>query len=167
MKGSQTAILIGAGILTFMLFSKTASARTYDGLDLDFLSKFGADDVQRLQDLADELSTRGLSDQTIKYMLSQALQETGIFTDNSANYNAVDNKHNYAGISYNGQIASYGSIPDFVDDWIRVLSKSPNYPINATSIQDYNSRLKANGYYTDSAATYGNNLNYYFNLLNQ
>lgn len=167
MKPTQTALLVGAGILTFVLFSKKTAAHTYNGLDLDYLSDFGREDVTRLQNLANELSTRGLSDLQVKFMLAQALQETGIFTDSNANYNAVDNKHNYAGISYNGQIASYGSISDFVDDWVRVLSKQPNRPIDANSIDDYNNRLKANGYYEDSSSTYGKNLRYYFNLLNE
>jgi flagellum-specific peptidoglycan hydrolase FlgJ len=157
--------IIGAAVLTFMLISKKGSAATYDGIDLSSLSDYGSDDVQRLQNLANELATRGLTDLQIKMMLAQALQETGIFTDSSANYHAVDAYHNYAGISHGGTLTAYNSISDFVDDWIRILNFGPARPIDATNILDFNSRLKQNGYYTDSITTYGNNLKYYFNLL--
>lgn len=165
---TKPIIIAGAALLAFMLLKpSSADAHTYEGLDLSYLSDYGAQDVQRLQNLLNELGTRGLSDLQIKMMLSQALQETGIFTDSSANYNAVDNMHNYAGISSNGKLKSYASISDFVDDWERVLNREPNRPIDASNISDFNNRLKANGYYTDSATTYGNNLKYYFNLLSQ
>lgn len=97
-------------------------------------------------------------------MLCQILQETGLFTSNP-NYNATDNDLNYAGISSGGNLKQYNSISDFVTDYIRVLNLPPNTPIDATSITDFNTRLKANGYYTDSATTYGNNLNAYYNIL--
>ncbi len=167
MKRNNLLLFAGMGIAVFFIArSKNASAATYDGIDLNRLADYGNDDVHRLSILADELESRGLSDLQIKMLLSQALQETGIFTDNSANYNAVDNLHNYAGISYNGQLAHYNNVSAFVDDWLRVLQKGSNPPLYANNITDFNNRLKANGYYTDSQSTYGKNLTYYYNLLN-
>lgn len=168
MKSNNLILLAGLGIGAYLLLaSNTGSANhTYNGLDLSYLSSYGSDNLTRLENLENELSNRGLSDLQQKMLLAQALQETGIFTD-VANYRAVDTLHNYAGISYNGQLASYNSISDFVDDWLRVLNKGTQAPIDANNISDFNSRLKANGYYTDSANTYGKNLTYYFNLLNQ
>lgn len=162
MKG-ETIAIIGIGIVAFLLITKNASgASVYDLSYLD--SGFDSSDVNRLQALADELVGRGLSDQQIRFMLSQALHETGLFTD-SPNYNAVDNKHNFAGISRNGSISIYGSISDFVTDWLRVLNLGPNHPIEATSISDFASRLKSNGYYEDSLSNYSAAINYYYNLL--
>jgi len=161
----NTILFIGAGVLALLLFSKKAGATTYDGIDLSNLNDYGTDDVQRLQNLANELATRGLTDLQIKMMLAQALQETGIFTDSNANYHAVDSYHNYAGISHGGTLTAFSSISDFVDDWIRILNFGPAHPIDAANIVDFNSRLKQNGYYTDNINTYGNNLKYYFNLL--
>lgn len=165
---SPNLIYIGAGVLALILILKStgSSAATYSGLDLSYLSDYGSDDVSRLQSVENELASRGLSDLQIKMMLAQILQETGIFTD-QANYNAVDNLHNFAGISSNGHLRAYNSVSDFVDDYLRVLNLGGNPPLEAGSIADFNNRLKANGYYTDSKTTYGNNLNYYFNLLNQ
>lgn len=162
MKG-ETIAIIGIGVIAFLLISKTASGASV--YDLSYLNdSFDTDDVSRLQALADELVSRGLSDQQIKFMLSQALHETGLFTD-SPNYNAVDNKHNFAGISRNGSISTYSSISDFVTDWLRVLNLGPNHPIDAGSISDFAGRLKANGYYEDTLSNYSTAINYYYNLL--
>jgi hypothetical protein len=159
MKG-QTIAVIAGGILLLLLVSKRAGA-----VDLSSLNdQFDAGRVARLQGVANELSARGITGDTLKFLLAQILVETGLFT-NVANMNAVDNLNNYAGISSNGQLRAYGTISDFVDDYLRVLNLPNNYPIQATDINDFNARLKANGYYEDSATTYGNNLVYYFNLL--
>lgn len=159
----QGLIIAGIAVALLLVISNTASAAT-GTFNLSLLSdQYGSDNVQRLQNLLNVLSQQGLTDLQIQMMLAQALQETGLFTD-VANYNAVDTKHNYAGISYNGTIATYSSISDFVSDWLRVLTMG-NDPLGAANIEDFNTRLKANGYYTDDATKYGNNLKYYFNLL--
>ena len=160
-------LYIGAGALFLILFLKSnSSGAATSTFDLSsFNDTYGSDNVQRLQTVLNALVAAGYSGATLQFMLSQILQETGLFTSNP-NYNATDNDNNYAGISSGGSLKQYNSVNDFVSDYISVLSQSPNYPIQATSITDFNNRLKANGYYTDSQTTYGNNLTYYFNLLN-
>lgn len=162
------ALYIGAGALFLVLFLKSNSgASASSSFDISSLSgTYGSDNVSRLQNVLNGLAAAGYSGLTLQLMLSQILQETGLFTSNP-NYNATDNDNNYAGISSGGSLKRYNSISDFVSDYISVLSQSPNYPIQATSVTDFNNRLKANGYYEDSQTTYGNNLATYFNILNQ
>lgn len=162
MKGGQVAIVVAVAIGLILLSTKTANAGPVDLSSLN--DQFGSDRVQRLQNVQNVLSANGLSDLQIKLLLAQILQETGLFT-NVWNQNATDNLNNYAGISSNGNLKSYPNIQAFVADYLRVLNLPNAYPIDAVSVSDFNTRLKMNGYYTDSATTYGNNLNYYFNIL--
>lgn len=160
-------LLIGGAILALTMFmSKSANAEpTYNGIDLgDLGSQYGDYEVSLLQLVLNELATRDLSDLQMRMMAAQILQETGLFTD-SPNLHAVETYHNYAGISRDGHLKAYDSISNFVDDYLRVLGLGSTPPLYASNIVDFNSRLKANGYYEDSQTTYGNNLNFYFNLL--
>lgn len=163
MKG-QTVALIAIGAL--LIFTLTAAK---PAIDLSYLNdNYGADNVARLQSVANALSAQGITGDTLKYCLAQILQETGIFTQNNANYHATDMLNNYAGISNSdGSLKSYPNVSAFVTDYIRILNKPDGYPVDAVSIDDFNARLKYNGYYTDNAGTYGNNLRIYYNLLNQ
>ncbi|MGH7954839.1 MAG: hypothetical protein ACREOZ_02640 [Gloeomargaritales cyanobacterium] len=109
----------------------------------------------------------------IKLLLSQALTETGLFTD-YPNWTLVDG-NNFSGIvahgnyppNINGRFAKYTDIPAFVNDWIRILNSNV-HPIEAKDVNDFNERLQTNGYYgSDNSVVYGNNLTNYFNLLSQ
>lgn len=162
---TKTIIFVGIAIAGLLLLSNSASATNTSSpiVDLSNLDE-GADNIARLQNLEDTLQQNNLTDLQIKMMLAQALQETGLFTNN-ANYNATDNLNNYAGISNpDGSLMSFPDLQTFVTKWISVLSYN-NDPLGATNIVDFNNRLKANGYYTDSQTTYGNNLQIYFNEL--
>jgi hypothetical protein len=157
-KAQQILLFGGLALLAVVLMS----AGNTSGIDLSGLGDAGA--ISRLQGVLNALASQGATTQQLKFMAAQMLQETGLLTDNP-NYHATDTLLNYAGISSNGSLRGYNSLSDFATDYISVLSQGPNYPIQASSISDFNTRLKANGYYTDSAVTYGNNLNYYYNLL--
>jgi hypothetical protein len=162
---NKTLVYVGIGIAALLLFSKNASAST-GNFDLSPLNdQYGADNVQRLNNLLAVLLTKGLSDEQIKFLLAQALHETGLF-GNNPNYLSIDTRHNYAGISHGGSISYYDSIDSFVDDWLTVLNKGA-LPLNASSATDFGNRLKQNGYYEDSSANYDAALNAYYNLLNQ
>lgn len=155
-------IVIGGVLMAVFIFSSFSSNN--GSLDLTVFDDVkGSDDVERLNKVYRQLSNRGLSDEQILFCLAQILVETGLFTD-SPNYIAVDQRLNYAGITRNGQYEWYNSVSDFVDDYLAIISKN-NDPLDATDITDFNNRLKANGYYTDSKTTYGNNLKYYYNYL--
>jgi len=158
-------ILAGVAVLAVVALSSSSGGATNSDFDLSVLNgTYDPSNVQRLQNAINGLGGQGLSDQQILFMACQMLQETGLFTDNP-NYNATDNDNNFAGISSGGSLKQYNSLSDFANDYVRVLNLQPNVPIDATSIGDFNTRLKANGYYTDSATTYGNNLNAYYNIL--
>jgi hypothetical protein len=163
---SRTLAYIGGAALLLYLLSQSSSAGAANSTIVDlsqFDNSYGADNVQDLQNLLNVLAVNGLTPLQIKMMLSQALQETGLFT-NVTNYTAVGN-NNFAGISNSdGSLKTYPDIQTFVNEWINILS-SRNDPLDATNISDFNTRLYANGYYTDSPTTYGNNLTAYFNLL--
>lgn len=162
MKSNQL-LIGGAAVLALVLLSKNSYAT---GIDFNGLSqRFNQADVDRLQKVANALARAGVDPIMLKMMLAQILHETGLFTQNNANRHAVDDLNNYAGISRNGQLKSYPTVDAFVADYLRVLNLPSHYPIEAVNLNDFNNRLKANGYYTDSITTYGNALNYYHNLL--
>jgi len=50
--------------------------------------------------------------------------------------------------------AKFASLKDWLTDYLRILNRAPNYPLKATSLTDYVTRLKSNGYFTDSAQNY-------------
>lgn len=147
-------------------------------LNLPALSPtYGADNVQRLINLysalanqADPITGNPLTATQIQLLLSQALWETGLFTDNP-NLKNIDQDHNYAGINSHGNFsgdssnyAIYPDIPAFVTDWLNVLSHGTQ-PIEANTPSDFVTRLKSNGYFTDAYNTYYTGVNAYYNLL--
>ena len=169
---NDALIFAGIGILIVIALSSFTGS---GGGDFDFSSlvaTYGADNVNRLTNLYQAMQGKGLSDLQTRLMLSQALHETGLFTA-SPNYNLMDNNNNFAGITKNSRYPNspnaYADYPDlntFVNDWVYVLGLN-NQPINATGPDDFVTRLQANGYFTDSYATYDNAVNSYYNLLNQ
>jgi len=60
--------------------------------------------------------------------------------------------------------AKFASLKDWLTDYVRILNKAPNYPLKASSLNDYVNRLKANGYFTDSATNYLKGLARYLKL---
>lgn len=178
MKQSNVFIVFGLGILVLLLVMPqdvtAASALILDdGTSFDISSlPYSADKIARLARLYLAMQGRGLSRLQVQLMLSQALFETGLFTD-SPNYNNMDALNNYAGIMGSSRYparpgspyAYYPALTDFVGDWLTVLSFN-NEPINATGPNDFVARLKENGYFTASSTTYGNGVNTYFDMLN-
>lgn len=165
MKGNAPVILLGVGILALLLVSGSAKANTVSGdLDLSSLQDtYGSDQVNRLNAIYAQLLARGYTTQQILYMLSQILFESGLFTS-QANYSLM-NQNNYAGLTVvGGGYASYSSISDFVDAYLGFMTKGSD-PVDATSLNDFNSRLVQNSYYTENPAVYLNGLQGYYNLL--
>lgn len=167
----NTLLWVGAGILLLLLLSSaTTGAGMFDFSSL--IAIYGADRVQRLQNLYQAMQGKGLTNLQMMLMLSQALFETGLFTE-SPNYTLMDSNNNFAGIKVNSRYpnssngyAQYPTLDAFVNDWIYVLNFN-NQPINATDVDDFNIRLKENGYYGASATTYDTGLWKYYNLLSQ
>lgn len=167
---SNTLLFVAAGVLIILAMSSFTGSNGYDFSTL--AATYGADNVQRLINLYNAMQGKGLTDLQTRLMLSQALHETGLFTG-SPNYNLMDNNNNFAGITKNSRYpnspnayADYPNLDAFVNDWILILSMN-NQPINATGVDDFVTRLKANGYFTDAYSTYDNAVNSYFNLLSQ
>lgn len=161
----ETALWIGGGILALVLISNRGQAADVSTpIDVNELSGYGSlDDLKRLKSLYTALQDQGLTEYQIQLLLAQALHESGLFTS-VANYNNL-NKNNWGGIRRNGAYVSYPNVSAFVDDWLNVINRYNSDPLSATSVSDYAHRLKQGGYYEDSESNYYQNLNYYFNLL--
>ncbi len=161
---SNGFLIAGVVVAGILLMSMSGNA-----VDLSYLTaSYDAADVARLQRAANALASQGISGDLLNYCLAQVLQETGIFTNGYQNYTATDTRNNFSGITNSdGSYRVYNSANDWAADYVAILNHGPNYPADAVSISDFNNRLKANNYYTDSAATYGANLNYYYNILTQ
>lgn len=157
-------LLLAVGAIAVFAWLKSSSLPQGD-LNLSSLQDgYGSDAVNRLNQLYAAMLNNGWTTQQCLYGLSQILHESGLFTS-LANYNLMDNYHNYAGLtSISGGYASYNSIPDFVNDYENFLTKGAN-PLGASNLMDFNNRLVTNHYYTDSPQTYYNDLSNYYNLL--
>lgn len=165
-------LLTGAVVLFFLYrndFITLPSNAIFDLSQLD--NQYGAQNVQRLTNLyyvvsnsVDPVTGLSLTAFQQQLLLAQALQESGLFTDNP-NYKNVDQLNNYAGITRNGNYVSYPNLKSFVTDWLNILSTN-NQPIEAITVPDFVTRLKANNYFTDNINTYMSNVQTYYNILN-
>jgi hypothetical protein len=162
-------IALGLGVITLLMgFSSANAVFDFDSL----ASAYGAQNVQPIQNLYGVLSSTGLTSLQIQLLLAQAIHETGLFTG-SPNWKNVGN-NNMAGITAHGSFpadsggvyAVYPDLNSFVNDWLSpaVLDKG-YYPLNATNVQDFATRLKNNGYYGDSLANYSADLQKWYNVL--
>lgn len=64
-----------------------------------------------------------------------------------------------------GYYAHFADNNAWARDFVRILNIGKRKPANATSMQDYVNRLKANNYFTDSASNYYNGLTRWYNKL--
>ena len=83
MKGQQI-VLVGGVVLLFLLLSGFTGGNAIDLSGL--VTQFGADNVQRLQNVANVLSAQGITGEQLKYCLSQVLQETQVLFTGNPNY---------------------------------------------------------------------------------
>jgi hypothetical protein len=133
--------------------------------------------LQALYDANDPKTNKSLTNLQQRLMLSQALQETGLFTS-KPNYHLINDFNNYAGVRPGSKtkqykvagsgFAKYPSIADFVNDWLRVLSFDfgAGRPLDATTVTDFVNRLHVNQYFGQSdLPNYQKNVPFYFDLL--
>lgn len=162
MKGSTIAVIGGIALVILLVSRSPANANPVDLSGL--VGTYGADKVQRLQNLESALAAQGLTNWQIKYALAQSLFETGLFTG-VWNQNATDNLNNWAGISNSdGSLKSYPDVQSFVAEYIPLLQKGTD-PIDAPTLAEFSQRLAANGYYAEDPSVYLNGLTQYYNLL--
>lgn len=129
--------------------------------------------------ISQALDTAGAPAASKPFIMSQVAYETGGFM---SGVSQTDN--NYSGIKYspsaNGDIASMGlQSPEgnhyahyddpslWAQDYLRIISmnRGQGAPIDANSIEDYASRLQANGYFTDTLSNYLGGLKSYYNTI--
>lgn len=133
--------------------------------------------LQSLYDATDPKTNQPLTNLQQKLMLSQALQETGLFTG-KPNYHLINDFNNYAGVRPGSKtqqykvagsgFAKYPTITAFINDWLRVLSFDfgAGRPLDALSVNDFVNRLHVNQYFGQAdLPSYKKNVPFYFDLL--
>jgi len=107
----------------------------------------------------------GATNEQLLFMIPQVAWETGHF---KSPVSQTDN--NLSGIKYYGQsgatkgtpapknegdnYAHFNSYEDWAKDYLRILNRGKEHPIDATDLQTFASRLKANNYFGDSLENY-------------
>lgn len=132
----------------------------------------------------------GFPANSIKFAVAQALHETGNKIDQSHELTG----HNWSGITYIGQplyqknakrgnlkpqtdwsnpnkpeyYAFFDTVEDWARDFKRIISRSNGLkgrPIEATTLKEYATRLKANFYFGDSIENYSKALSYWLDKI--
>ncbi len=128
---------------------------------------FSAAQIAVGQQAASALLNAGMSAAFLPLALAQLAHETGGF---KSRVMSADN--NLSGIKYiasatiqpgakqgshspeGNYYAHFNTLADWARDYIRILSRGANPPIKATDTATLATRLKANGYYTDTVGNY-------------
>jgi len=129
--------------------------------------RLGAKQLERATRAGQALKAAGATGPQLSYLIPQIAWETGHFQSK-----VMDIDNNFSGIKYEHQngatpgspapknegpkpYAHFNSPEDWAKDHLRILRKvGKARPLEATSLQDYVSRLKRNGYFTDTEANY-------------
>lgn len=166
---NKTILYVSLAIgLLLLLSGNSAAAAVQPGmLNINSLVGYNQyasqNSVDILNNIYQELQSRGYTNLQILFMLSQVLFETGLFTA-VANWKQINN-NNFAGLTLvSGGYAAYPDISSFVDAYNGFLTKKSN-PLGASDLNDFNNRLQQNGYYTENPQIYLNGLQTYYNLL--
>ena len=160
-------VSLAVGLLLLLSGNSAAAAVQPGMLNINSLVGYNQyatqDSVDILNNIYQELQSRGYTNLQILFMLSQILHETGLFTS-VANWKRINN-NNFAGLTLEkGGYAAYPDISSFVDAYNGFLTKKSN-PLGASDLNDFNNRLQQNGYYTADPQIYLNDLQKYYNLL--
>lgn len=155
----QTVILLGVSAVALLVLTgaggqsdsdvlNEASSGFYDFTKVDD----EVDDLVRINNLYAVLMQQGLTPMQNQLLLSQMFYETGILTD-QANYNAIDNLNNWAGIGGDNSLRAYPDLQSFFNDYLKILRRGAN-PLGATNNVDFVNRLKTNAYFEMSKPVY-------------
>ena len=147
------------------------------------LKKYGAVKASKANTVYDAMVKAGLPINILTLAVAQVMHETGVFSGSQR----ATSVNNYSGITYSGTneqlatgakksnielpeakgvfYASYPSAVNWAKDYIRIISRGANKPIQATNPADFAYRLKMNKYYTDSLENYTRNITFYYNFL--
>lgn len=183
-------IIVGILILTLVLYSNGL----FDNFDkarkmiFDVIfKKYNASVAKNVQSVYDALVKAGLPLQTIKLAIAQVLHETAHFNPKTSAVAELNT--NYSGITWTGSpaqratgatkgsarpileggnYAKYPNVLAWAKDYIRILNLK-NKPIQATSVNDFVSRLAKNNYFDvsrpNATTNYLKNITFYHNLL--
>lgn len=170
---TNPAVVIGVGIVALIALNafqgdgqptddqilEEASSGMFDFTKLDDEPQ----DLARINDLYYVLMQQNLTPQQDQLLLAHMFYETGILTT-SANYHAIDDLNNWAGIGGDNSLRSYPDLESFFQDYLAILKKGAN-PLAATNNIDFVNRLKSNGYFTLDKAIYQAGFNNIFHQL--
>ena len=111
--------------------------------------------LNQLEYLTKILRDAGFPENGMAYFLAQIMHETGNLTSNLAhnynNFSGIKYVHQPAASGSHNKFAIYASPGDWANDYHRVLSLK-HRPIDASSAQDFYTRLMDNGYFTKAEA---------------
>jgi hypothetical protein len=146
--------------------------------------KYGSIRGSKFFRVLDSVNQLQLNKKQLSYIMAQIMVETGVFT---SRVKVFDLNNNASGILYTGsaaQIANgatrgtarptseggnyakFDNLNNWAKEYYRVLNKG-TMPLEASSIDIFNQRLKMNRYYTELESVYFKNLNFFYNFLLQ
>jgi hypothetical protein len=172
-KRTQRIFIIGAilgiGLIIFNKQVKQAITLTKEKLIqiMSLLKGYSSDQALRAYQAGTALKSAGLDDERIGWVMGQIAYETGHYKNQGT---IKDN--NLSGIKYYGQpgaspgspapksegpnpYAHYKSIQDWANDYLRIMKSVGKYrPLEASSVEEFVTRLKKNGYFGGDLASY-------------
>ena len=187
-KTSKTMITVALVTVIFLFIAQGSRAATTKkpvmkkAIFYPFALKYGQEAADSANIALQALIDAEFPQEKIKLALAQAMQETGAF---KAGINLM-NDNNFSGIMYinkpgiqknatkgrkfptkegNFYYARFASPKDWAVDFLRILNRSPNFPIQATTPKDFVHRLKLNKYFTAPENVYTKNVVFFHDLL--
>ena len=169
-----------AAIIVFLGY-KIINTKTKMFFD-NILAKYGTEKSDKFKKVFSALNTLPLSKTSLKLLLSQVLNETGVF---SSLTHVFDLNNNASGIIYTGSpgqkangatkgskrmsieggyYAKFDTLNNWAKEYYRILNKGA-MPLKATSPEDFATRLKQNGYFTAPLSDYKKNLIFFHDYL--
>lgn len=182
---SQNKKILLFTAIALLLYKLTKGKKT---MSTKFI-RFKPEEAAKLQALEAALINAGLKEPVLDFALAQLLLETGRFSKKSAvstlnnNYTGIkwlNKKYQIAergseappaeqqGLPVNSPLRYYAKFKDingWAKDYVRILSFGAK-PINATTIEDFNTRLNKNKYYGGNTAVYGKLLKSFLDMFN-
>lgn len=172
-KKTKNLLIVGViGFALIVLFRKqiktvvTLTAQKLAEI-MSSLKGYTKEQATRAWEAGTALKSLGLDDERIAWVMAQIAFETGHYKNTGA---IVDN--NLSGIKYFGQpgatpgskaptsegtnpYAHYSTILDWAKDYLRIMKTVGKYrPLEASSVEEFVTRLKKNGYFGGDLSNY-------------
>ena len=182
----QIFVFFGVAVILLLWSNKSKAANLYPNMVSkinSLVSSYGVDRVNMLSTAYAAIQSAGFPADKVLFALSQTMFETKMFSSSSG---VASQNNNFSGIMFinnpakqlnatrglpypsnegNYNYANFDTPRDWAIDFLRILKKSPGFPIQQTSIDTWAAALKVNGYYTSSEANYAAGMQRYYDEL--